>query len=241
MKTFSEYIRQSTLSNNPNLLNETLTYSISHDKFSDKMEDLLRNDKSIADYSVEPETDGVKVDITFNKKDKEFLSKLNSLLNLANYYTSFYITDGKLVKYGLSLASFFNMKSSITFCFNKRYDFSDSGIKSKLYHITDSDLEDKIIKQGLVPKSKRMIDNHPERIYLFDSKRNVRYFIEQKQNELKRNGENFKPMVLQIDVPLVDKLKLYVDPKYYGASAFYTYDNISPVAISVVTNEFIID
>ena len=48
---------------------------------------------------------------------------------------------------------------NLTIYFNKKYDFQDSGIKVFMYHVTDSRLKNKILKDGLISKSKKKIEN----------------------------------------------------------------------------------
>ena len=173
------------------------------------------------------------VNISLREKNKKFFDDLYSFLNLSGYYISKYKTnnDDKFKNTNLDIKTYFDKNvSELSITFNKKFDFGDNGIKSKLYHITDQKYKDKISDFGLSIKSKKLIENHPDRIYLFDDINHIDTFIEQR----KVYDENFVPLILQIDVKLCNKIKLYVDPKFPTADAFYTYDFIPPMAITEI-------
>lgn len=85
------------------------------------------------------------------------------------------------------------------------------------YHATDYSSLKKILKQGIVPKSK---GNFPERIYLGKDVYEIKKMIGQNYNEL---------VFLKIDV---SGLNLYRDER--DNTACYTYDNISPKRIKEI-------
>lgn len=122
------------------------------------------------------------------------------------------------------------ISKTIFFIFNKRFDFEDKGIKTKLYHLTNKKYLSKIKNKGLIPKSKKIIDNHPDRIYLFDSIDNLENFYE----NIKHFNNNYESIKLEINVKSLPKLKLYKDVKFPNYDAYYTYDNIPPYSIKII-------
>ena len=122
----------------------------------------------------------------------------------------------------------------------KKYDIETSGIPEKLYHVTEKKNIKNIFKQGLKPKNKNKIENHPERIYFLDSFQGAQdlidIFVENGFGLLK----DFE--IIEINSKLLKKIKLYLDPTYYQdeidynnseVNAYYTYDNISPLIIKI--------
>ena len=87
------------------------------------------------------------------------------------------------------------------------------------YHATERSVLPKILKNGLIPKSK---GNFPERIYLGKSLNDIKDMVE----------GNLKDMViLKVDVSNVKLFKLYRDQR--NSTAVFTYDNIPPSQIEV--------
>jgi hypothetical protein len=205
---------------------------MSFSKFIEKLNDLFLK------YNIKP-------DLLYQKDDNVFLSTkliknkylydgLISLLNISGYYFSSYCLNGeKINNSGLDIKTFME-NDYIDITFNKNFDFEDTGIKLNLYHITTKDKLNKIMDNGLVPKSKKIIDNHPDRIYLFEKIEDCLYFFEQKSNYLKNIKE---PLILKINVKSLPKLKLYKDPKFLDVDAFYTHDNIPPHSLKIIEDD----
>lgn len=90
------------------------------------------------------------------------------------------------------------------------------------YHATEANLIDKIMKNGLTPKSK---GNFPERIYLGKNIAEIKDMV----------GPNLQDMViLKVDVSNIKLFKLYRDQR--NPTAVFTYNNIPPSQIEVVGN-----
>lgn len=87
------------------------------------------------------------------------------------------------------------------------------------YHVTDLDKLDKILQQGLVPKS---LGNFPDRIYLGKNIAEITDMLEGNVNDA---------VLLQVDVTNVKLFKLYRDQR--NSTAVFTYDNIPPSQIIV--------
>lgn len=119
------------------------------------------------------------------------------------------------------------------FSFEQKFEPGSSPGKKYLYHITDKKYLDKILKIGLVPKSKPKLTFHPDRIYLGDLE--VLETIIDTYLEYVAN-----PVLLKIDIT---GLKLSrdnnatqpTDDKSEGI-AYFTSENISPKRITVALN-----
>ena len=115
-----------------------------------------------------------------------------------------------------------------------------------LYHTTDSKYLDKILKYGLLPKSKNNRFFYPGRIYLSPSKE----FSDALKLELIRQKSNFdyekeksawkSSVDLRIKnfkgLTLYRYMMLHPDVMNDGSGGFFTYDNIPPEYIEVVPN-----
>ena len=103
----------------------------------------------------------------------------------------------------------------------------------EIYHVTEENNIEKIMKIGLVPKFKNPLFSYPERVYLFmeETHPNEIYGLTKQFKDLKKD-EN-KHCLLVIDVEKIpDNVNFYLDPNYrYG---IYTKDNIPPTAIKEV-------
>lgn len=105
-----------------------------------------------------------------------------------------------------------------------------------LYHICPSILEDKILKNGLVPKESKWPGfKNDSRIYLF-----LKKFSNTQLNNAVNHFQMHKLfggsyLYIQIDVSkLPDGMKFYTDPRMFGA--VYTNDNVPPYALEIIEN-----
>ena len=110
----------------------------------------------------------------------------------------------------------------------------------KLYHITSLNNLDKILKNGLIPKSKNKKIKHEDAIYLFDinNKDDIKTII----NYLSNYNDNDLTL-LEIDLKYMgNDFKLYGDPDLVGITGYFTKENISPSRIKPIKifkiNEF---
>jgi RNA:NAD 2'-phosphotransferase (TPT1/KptA family) len=105
-------------------------------------------------------------------------------------------------------------------------------VPAKLYHVTNSRYLDKILKIGLIPKSKNKRVHHPDRIYFGYTEIGCRNLILQFNKDASDNNKPIqKWSVLEIDTYSLD-LTIYTDPDYYDGC--WTSDNIPPVKIKVL-------
>ena len=219
--TYFEFIKNELINTNNHLVQEGLINSVSHTIFTEKLTNLLNKYNII--FNINKNSDSVKLDIQL-KKNKFLYDELQSLLNLCGYYISKWLDQNNIEnKSGIDIKSFMNNNKMIIF-FNKKFDFEETGIKVYMYHVTETKYKDNILNFGLKPKSKRKIENHPDRIYLFDSIDDAIDF-----------SKNIKEsVILKVDMRIINKIKLYSDPKYPNYDAFYTYDNIPNFALSEI-------
>ena len=132
-------------------------------------------------------------------------------------------------------------KDKICLTFEPRFSKNISNeIKEKydcLYHATPTIYVDKILKQGLIPKSKSNLYFYPDRVFCMNGNRlNDEQITVLKYVQLARGcGKHFDNnefTILKIDTKrLPDDIKFYVDPM--SPNAVFTYDNIPPQAITI--------
>lgn len=117
-----------------------------------------------------------------------------------------------------------------------------------LYHISNSNLENKILQKGLIPHENDLGDNqNPPRLYCYlnkpydvsvdamGTKMGDNYAKVKKQNKFNgdNNPDNFKGILFQIDLRKLNPLqKFYFDPRQNDAA--YTEEPISKDAIKVI-------
>ena len=165
---------------------------------------------------------------------KTFHTDLNSLLNgiirdadNLGWFPSFMETEDYTGKWGKGHFK----EGEIKLRFEAKFDEEVvENVPSILYHITPTANVDKILKIGLVPKSRSKASYHPDRVFLSKGLKDIenlgRMFYQ------KTGIRNWT--VLKINTELIpgDYLKLYTDPNY--KSGYYTLNNINPQAIEKI-------
>ena len=106
----------------------------------------------------------------------------------------------------------------------------------KIYHITNDYYIDKILKNGLQPRSKRKIEKEqPDRIYFF-VKDPIRYtgFIKHLHSKMINHAHKNinKLYVLEIDLSKCEDKLFYYDN--LAQNCVYTHENIPPQCISII-------
>lgn len=116
-------------------------------------------------------------------------------------------------------------------------------IPNNLYHLTIEEYKDRILKNGLIPKSKNKLSQNLDRIYLCSSIKDCERLIPQMsmyyEREKDRNmyvsknkySKKTDPIILKI-IPK-DIKKLYIDPNYING--YFTVDNIKPENIKLIS------
>jgi peroxiredoxin len=118
--------------------------------------------------------------------------------------------------------------------FYPKYDVEVTDIiKDKikiLYHMTKTKTyEDKILKNGLCPKSGGKVGKHPEVIFFTTKVFSVMELFTDKDNGMDANGQH---ILLEIDLSEKNPYRFFVDLRY--PNAVYTYDNIAPQYITPI-------
>lgn len=202
-------------------------------------------DNRIKDWEANVYYDGGVIVLTVEvteKTDGDLIDKILSsvkLMDTVGWYLSHLRVVGKEISYrdtptmrNLLLSWIGEIDEDdtavISFIFSKKFN-DPIEVKDKyLYHFSIPRYENRILKQGLVPKSKYKINYHPDRIYLCSF------------NML---PEVFSGLSTKEDVPFSlfkiknDGLRLFLDMDWFGLKTkgvFYTTDNISPEKISLV-------
>lgn len=134
-----------------------------------------------------------------------------------------------------------------------KYDYlvDYNELPKKLYHVTLKDKVEKILKQGLIPKSDNKLTSHPERIYFvinklgaenliidhnFNKKDLVYSLLEIDLDDLKSHQKESDHNKKKI-VPFKEMgVEFYKDPNFY--LGYYTLNSIPPKFINVVEEEF---
>jgi hypothetical protein len=131
----------------------------------------------------------------------------------------------------------FSYFKDLTIKYEAKYD-KESIIPKKLYHLSIQEYENKILKNGLVPKSKSKLTRTLDRIYLSDTQDGCFKLVNQMKfiyfNNPKKDLINTKWIIYEIDTDKTN-ISLYKDPNY--TNGYYTTDNISPNSIKIVSKE----
>jgi len=116
-------------------------------------------------------------------------------------------------------------QDSISISIEPKYDSEVDFQDEYVYHTTDKKNLEKIMKIGLVPKTKNTRSFYPERIYLSP---NIKY-----NNSIKDQlGSDKAGEYVDLKIKKFHGLKLYKDVRFKGG--FYTYTNIPPKYIEVI-------
>jgi len=157
----------------------------------------------------------------------------NEILSITNNLGYFPSTILLTNKFGMKNQFKFDIKylsneyKMIKITFEAKYEdgayTNDLEIPPTAYHLTKQKFKEKILKNGLYPKSLNRKSKHIERIYMFyDIDNYLKLLKSLKVNDI-LNNKNDKYILLQIK--LTDKNIIHSDPNYING--FYTTDNIS--------------
>lgn len=218
------------------LINEGLIKSYDYDLTVKHIEKLIKK----YNYSkINIESTHLGIFLTISEKiSYQFWNELKNILNICGYVISYYfINDEYRLGYPDELDIFYPNLDKLQINIIKRYDVSDdSPLPEFLYHITEKKYLNKILKNGLIPKSHSKIEKHPDRVYLLNNLTGALDF----KKILLKNYPDRKFQFLKINTKLINNIKLYFDPTYFSDErdyndfsykAYYTYDNISPLVI----------
>lgn len=114
--------------------------------------------------------------------------------------------------------------------------YEDGAYKNNLqvpeiaYHLSPTNKKDKILKNGLCPKSYNKKTNHPDRVYLFDKLVDLDNILNSFKFNDKKDKLNTKYTLYEIEMN--DKMIIHTDPNF--KNGFYTTDNISPYKMKII-------
>jgi hypothetical protein len=181
---------------------------------------------------------GVDIERVNKKEYDTFLLLINNL----GYFPSIYVVElvsgyKEQNKYNYNeIIDLINNDKSFQIILEAKYDIeiSDDQITKleKLYHASSLKNKEKILKMGLVPKSKEKKSKHPERIYLGYTLDNVMMLIRAP------GFSNFEPemVIYEIDMKSLNnnrKIRFFNDPNFSNLGC-YTYENIPPQYIKLL-------
>lgn len=212
---YSEILKYSNR-NNYLILDEGLIKTISKTK---AIEIILNR---FPELEIETDIDGELSIYGFNNKLKKYMPIITNLgyfISLISYDNDTYEKhiDEELIPYTIVL--------------EPKYDFEVDSPKI-LYHTSPLKIKNKILKNGLSPKSNNKLSRHPERIYLSDSIDNAvafgKYLI---QKEEKNDYYNIGYCIFSIDSIGIGKL--YSDINFRNGG-YYVLNNIKPEYIKLI-------
>ncbi len=164
---------------------------------------------------------------TFNTNINTLLNGIIKDANNLGWFPSFMETEEYTGKWDKT----YFKEGEIKLRFEAKFDEEIiEKIPKILYHITPTQNVDKILKIGLVPKSRSKRSYHPERVYLGKDEKNT---IKLAPKFYQDTGIN-KWVLLKINTDSIpaNYLRLYYDPNFkYG---YYTLNNMPPQAIEKV-------
>jgi hypothetical protein len=161
---------------------------------------------------------------TFNTNINTLLEGIIKDANTLGWFPSFMETEDYTGKWG---EKYFK-DGEIKLRFEAKFDEEVvENIPSILYHITPTQNADKILKIGLVPKSRSKASYHPDRVYLSKSLEDIENLGEMFYQ--KTGIKNWTILKIDTDVIPGGYLRLYTDPNY--EQGYYTLNNIPPQAI----------
>ncbi len=152
-----------------------------------------------------------------------YLENISGMKNRMNYDENY-------------LKKVYKYLNEVSIIYESKFDIVVN-IPDNLYHLSIQEYENKILKYGIIPKTKNKISSHGNRIYVCsniddceDLIENMRFYFFDKKDKI-----NTKWLIYRIDTNNL-KLELYKDPNYLD-KGFYLLGNIPPNNIKVIKKE----
>jgi hypothetical protein len=169
------------------------------------------------------------IEIKVNKKTD--FKKLFVLINNLGWFISQikkkYFEDKRIfgIKYSsTNLQLILNDEDveEIFFILEAKFDIEVDITRYKyIYHLSNSDYLPKIKRNGLIPKSKDITAHHPERLYFYLNKDDIKYLIPKLTTDIK------KAIIITFETNnLLSNIRFFKDPNFLDKGV-YTLDNIS--------------
>lgn len=247
----STYRLVKELINVENKLNEGLI--LTHDIYESK--DIIERHVSKLRFWYDSKIDGTKIILNLTEgkfTDKTYIEFCILLSNLGYYISIIKVTNKhnktKTIKPN-DFKEYYLTNNYLTniieynFIIEPKYDIKHKLKTNILYHVTESKYVDKILKNGLMSKSKNTKTFHPERLYLVYNLEDAEQYIKSKNmyyltnlNKTKQhNKSKFKEIefvILKIELPENNDMIFFDDPNF-KSKGIYTYENISPKYITI--------
>lgn len=231
MKHLSEYEKYL------NLIKEGLTRTYSIEKYHSNLEIELYSLKVeftlniINKFSYELEIYNPTI---YNNDMLLYILSLNS--NILGYYPSYIWVTNKMGEIGFKYDKKYinNKYLKIKVRFEAKYEdglyTNDLTVPEYAYHLSPMNKKDKILNDGLYPKTRKRKSEHPERIYFFYDIENTNELL----NSLKRNDtmNNIDINYILCKVKIPTDIIIHSDPNYEGG--FFIYDFILPKNIEIL-------
>ena len=188
--------------------------------FTDSYEFFVHNADKVNGFAtiVNLDNNEVGFDIIF-PDSKESERKLNSTMALCGYYKS----------------------TSDSFCEGYQRNRYEKNFQEKidneiiknggLVHVTKSNRVEKILRDGLVPRTEEKLSWHPERIY-FSLGPASKWLVLSLKSMLEPFNKHTKFTALKVDPKVIERASFYSDPNM--PNAVWTTDNIPPQYINVI-------
>jgi len=169
-----------------------------------------------------------------DKIKQHVLDGILPIINNLGYFPSYiWVTNikGMINSFKFDEKYISNSYKNIKIRFESKYDESgyknDLQVPSVAYHLTKKRFKEKIIKNGLCPRSLNRKTIHLDRIYMF------KYLIQYSDllKSLKITDVYDEEYIL-LEIKLSDKNIIHTDPNY--ADGFYTTDNIPFSDIKII-------
>jgi RNA:NAD 2''-phosphotransferase len=166
-----------------------------------------------------------------NKRRYELLN--NFLNNVCGWIHGSTIVNRGIISNKLD---FLNLTTGIvSLQYEAKFDIKIEKLPNILYHLTVEDKLNKILKNGLTPKSSTQFFSFKDRIYLSTNLESLIDLAQQKNYII--GGRKF--ILLQINgLSLNDGIRFFKDPNF--ENGVYTLENISPLLIKPI-NKLIFD
>ena len=164
---------------------------------------------------------------------KESVAELNKFMETFGWYPAAITQGNSIGKYSTEIDKNYN-KFNVEIQYEAKYDIEVPISEiNNLYHILPDTVYAHVKNMGLTAKTQGKLANHPGRIYLIDTDDySTLEWLAKQLHITNPNSERIENMILvSIDKSKIKNIKLFEDPNFEEGDAFYTYENIPPVAI----------
>lgn len=173
----------------------------------------------------------IEIIIPAENLDRSKIVDLLTLINNLGWYPSAYyynLPRPKKFEHDEFFKELGEFNANLTLKIERKYD-QEYKKQNIFYHATRLKLDDKIKKQGLVPKSNSKIGYHPERIYLAKSLSAALDILGMLYDY---NPSDPYWVIYRVDVSNIPNFKTMIDPNFDGG--VYTLQNIPPSALTIL-------